>query len=335
MLYFHYPNTFQLESGEILPNFTLAYHTYGKLNAQKNNVVWVVHALTANSKPDEWWEGLIGHDRLLNFEDYFIVCANNLGSCYGSTHALSENPYTKQPYFYDFPLITIRDIANSLELLRVHLELPQIYLGLGGSQGGQILMEWAIMQNHIFQNLFLIATNAKHSAWGIAFNESQRMAIQNDNTWGQKNEKAGLEGMKTARSIALLSYRNYQAYQITQTDEEEKLNNFKASSYQQYQGFKLQQRFNAFSYFTLSKAMDTHNVGRNRNGIKNALQQIKANTCIMAISSDILFPPQEQKTLAEFIPNAVYYEIDSDYGHDGFLLEFEKITQKLKPFLKK
>lgn len=330
--FFHSPKPFLLENGQYLPEITLAYTTYGTINPEKNNVIWVIHALTANSRVDEWWEGLFEKDKILDETKYCIICVNNLGSCYGSTNSLSNNPNLNQPYFYDFPLITIRDMANALELLRQNLEISQIHYALGGSQGGQILLEWAIQKPKLFKNLFLIATNAKHSAWGIAFNESQRMAIENDNTWGEKNEKAGLNGLKTARSIALLSYRNYRAYQNTQSDMDDKIDNFRASSYQQYQGEKLQKRFHAFAYYTLSKAMDTHNVGRNKGGIEKALPCIEAKTCVVSISSDVLFPPSEQLLLAQNIPNAFYFEIDSDYGHDGFLLENDKIMHIIKEF---
>lgn len=333
--YFHYPKKFIVESGEFLPEFTLAYTTYGKLNAEKNNIIWVIHALTANSKVEEWWAGLFGKNNFLDADKYFIICVNNLGSCYGSTNPLSINKDTEKPYFYDFPLLTIRDMANALELLRQNLGISRVYMGLGGSQGGQILLEWAIINTQIFEHLFLIATNAKHSAWGIAFNESQRMAIENDKTWGEKNEKAGLEGLKTARAIALLSYRNYRAYQNTQSETEHKITNFKAATYQQYQGKKLQQRFNAFAYYTLSKAMDSHHIGRNRNNLADALAQIKAKCCVVSISSDVLFPPEEQRFLAQYIPTNLYFEIDSDYGHDGFLLEYEKILAILKEFFEK
>jgi homoserine O-acetyltransferase len=224
-------------------------------------------------------------------------------------------------------------MARALDLLRQHLQIEQIALCLGGSQGGQIVQEWAIMQNQVFERLFLVATNAFHSPWGIAFNESQRMAIEADQTWKNANAEAGMAGLKAARSMALLSYRHYLTYQKTQSEDSNHLyDNFRASSYQQYQGEKLQKRFNAFSYWTLSKAMDSHHVGRNRKSISDALQQIKAKTLVLGIQSDILFPIAEQKLLAQLIPQARFEEIDSDYGHDGFLIENEQLQALLKDF---
>ncbi len=324
-VYYH-DKPFKLESGDVLPQFQLAYQTFGKLNEAKDNVIWVCHALTANADVSDWWAGLFGANNLLDPTQHFIVCANVLGSCYGSTHALSVSPHTQEAYYHDFPMVTIRDMVKALDLLRASLGIKRIHLCMGGSMGGQQAMEWAILQPDVFESLVLLATNAYHSAWGIAFNETQRMAIQADQTWSQNTPKAGLEGLRVARAIALLSYRNYATYKATQqeTSVEEKVA-FKASSYQQYQGEKLMKRFNAFSYWTLSKAMDAHQVGRGRGSVEQALQQIKAKTLVIGISSDVLFPTTEQQYLATSIPEACYEEIDSLYGHDGFLIENDKI----------
>jgi len=157
------------------------------------------------------------------------------------------------------------------------------------------------------------------------------MAIKADPTWQEARPDAGIEGMKVARSIALLSYRNYDTYDFTQArDSNEQTDHFRAATYQQYQGDKLAHRFNAFSYWTLSRTMDLHNVGRNRPSVTNALSQVKAHTLVVGISSDILFPPSEQKFLAKHIPDAEYQEIDSLYGHDGFLIEYKQLKQILQ-----
>ncbi|MCW8898858.1 MAG: homoserine O-acetyltransferase [Flavobacteriales bacterium] len=329
---FNYKQKFQLESGRFLPEFQLTYTTLGKLNASKSNVVWITHALTANSNPEEWWSGLVGEDKIFNPEKYFIICANVLGSPYGSTNPLSINPDTGNKYYHNFPEITIRDIVKALDLLRQYLRIEKIHTLLGGSLGGQQAVEWAIQQPEFIQNLFLIATNAQHSPWGIAFNESQRLAIKADRTWFSYSDDAGLKGMKAARAIALLSYRNYQTYKATQQDEHEKVADFKAVSYQNYQGEKLVNRFNAFSYWYLSKAMDSHNVGRIRGGIEAALARIKANTLVVAIDSDLLFPVCESKILAEGINNCQLSVVNSLYGHDGFLIETQQLATLFKNF---
>ncbi|MFT6333366.1 MAG: homoserine O-acetyltransferase [Saprospiraceae bacterium] len=324
--YCKFDKPLKLESGEILSRFRLAYQTFGTLNHDKSNVIWVVHALTANSDPFDWWPGVVGNDQVINPNEYFIICANALGSHYGSTNALDINPETGEKYYHDFPLLTNRDIVDGFIHLQKELKLPKIKLLIGASLGGQQAMEWAIKASGSIENLILIATNAKHSPYGIAFNESQRLAIQADRTWKDRKDDAGELGLIAARSIALLSYRTATGYDLTQQDTSEDLENFRATSYQRYQGEKLIKRFDAFSYWTLSKAMDSHNVGRGRGGLDQALSLIQSNTIVIGINSDVLFPTKEQKLLAQNISNARYEELTSKLGHDGFLTESVKVS---------
>src|SRR5476649_2505158 len=177
---YKYEKPFELVSGQRLPGLEIGFHTYGKLNKGRDNVVWVCHALTANSDVFDWWKGLFGENDYFNPDDHFIVCANIVGSPYGSTNPLSENPVTGQPYYLAFPQFTVRDIVKAHQLLADHLGINHIEILLGGSLGGQQAIEWAIMEPDRIKNLILIATNAKHSPWGIAFNESQRLAISAD-----------------------------------------------------------------------------------------------------------------------------------------------------------
>ncbi|CCH02165.1 homoserine O-acetyltransferase [Fibrella aestuarina BUZ 2] len=332
--YFDYKFSYSLELGDTLPGFRLGYTTRGTLNADGSNVVWICHALTGNADPGDWWSGLVGPGKFYDPAQYFIVCANVLGGCYGSTGPLSENPLTGKPYFHEFPTLTIRDMVGALDLLRQELGIERIHTCVGGSVGGQQAVEWAIMQPKLIQNLILIATNAVFSPWGIAFNEAQRMALQADPTWADNVPDAGQAGLKAARSMALISYRTYETYAFTQAlDNNEQTDNYKAAGYQQYQGEKLVSRFNAFTYWLLTKAMDSHNVGRNRGSILNALGLIEARTLVVGIHSDILFPPSEQQFMARHIPNAVYEEIKSLYGHDGFLIEFKPLAQIIRKWM--
>jgi homoserine O-acetyltransferase len=280
-----------------------------------------------------WWPGLVGEGLFYNPEEYFIICANVLGSCYGTSGPLEINPETNEPYYLSFPFVTIRDMVAAHEILRRELGIEKIHTCVGGSVGGQQALEWSIMQPEVIKNLILMASNAVHSPWGIAFNEAQRMAIKADATWNEKSPEAGQKGMGAARALALLSYRSYETYKKTQSEEGcEKTTDFKAISYQQYQAEKLIKRFNCHSYLYLSQAMDSHNVGRGRENIEKALSTIKSKTLIIGISSDILFPPSEQKFLELHIENAIYREIDSLYGHDGFLIETVKIAEIIKAF---
>jgi homoserine O-acetyltransferase len=321
---------FQLECGEVLPQVEIAYHTFGKLNDAGDNVIWVCHALTANSDVSDWWSGLFGEGKPFDPSKYFIVCANILGSCYGSSGPLTENPETGKPYYRTFPLVTVRDLFAAHQILQTHLGVKQIQLGIGGSMGGYQLMEWAIEDADLFKNLCLLVTSAKASAWEIAIHEAQRLAVEADPTWKDESPAAGANGLKAARGIGMLTYRNYEAFRQTQTDNETKLSDFKAASYIRYQGEKLVRRFNAQSYHLLTRTMDSHDLGRGRNSVEEALAQIKSNTLVIGVETDILCPPTEQEFIAKHIPNSRLEIISSPFGHDGFLVETEKISGLLK-----
>ena len=319
---YKYHQPFTLESGISLPKLKIAYHYYGEYTPGKK-VAWVCHALTANSDVAEWWKGLVGEGSIINPNDYFIVCANIIGSCYGSTQ-------TDQ-----FPMITIRDMVKANILLRQHLGIESIDLILGGSMGGYQALEWAIMEPTVIQKMFLIATTAAESAWAIAIHTAQRLAIEADTTWKDSKPNAGAKGLKAARAIGILTYRNYDIFKEKQTDADaEKIDDLKAASYINYQGDKLVNRFNAYSYWLLTKSMDSHHIARGRGGdLKATLSSIQTPTLIIGINSDILCPLTEQKFMEAHMPNASLVAIDSMYGHDGFIIETAQITTHLKAWL--
>ena len=314
-----------------MPEITIGYHTFGQLNDAGNNVVWVCHALTANSDVTDWWSGLAGERRVWDPQKDYIVCANILGSCYGSSGPLTVNPETGEPYYYNFPRMTIRDLVKAHILLRKHLKIKKIGLLTGGSMGGYQALEWAIAEPAAIERLFLLATGASESAWGIAIHTSQRLAIEADCTWQEKSPRAGAKGMKAARAIGMLTYRNYQTFVDRQSDPDiNKTDHFKSSSYIHYQGDKLVKRFNAQSYWLLTKVLDSHNIARGRaESIAEVLSRMHQKALVIGVTSDILCPVEEQRFLARNMPRAAYYEIDSLYGHDGFLIEFERIGKIL------
>lgn len=312
--------SFYLESGEQIANLEIAYHTFGTINEQKNNVIWVFHALTANSDVLDWWGGLFGQDYLYSPDKYFIVCANTIGSPYGST----------RPLDLDSPHFSVRDVVAAHQLLAAQLDINQIHTAIGGSFGGNQALEFALTYKGKINNLVLLASSSKESAWGIAVHESQRLALKSDPTFGTEN--GGEAGMKAARSMALLTYRTSAAFIAQQTDGDEKIDDFRASSYMQYQGDKFVKRFNALCYYYLSKCLDSHNIGRDRGGEVMTLSKIQIPTLVIGIDSDALIPVRFQRFMAENIPHANYQEISSDYGHDGFLIETEKITKKIEEF---
>lgn len=324
---------FPLESGEVLPELTIVYHTSGRLSPSKDNVVWICHALTANSDAEDWWDVMVGEGKFYDTRKYFIVCANIIGSCYGTTGPLSINPATSEPYYRSFPTITVRDLAQAHECLREHLEISRIHTVIGGSIGAFQALEWAIINPNVCDHLIFIASNSKVTPWATAINESQRLAIQADKSFFEDTPEGGSEGLKAARTIALLSYRSYEGYNKTQQEPEpDALVASRAASYQRYQGLKLVNRFDAYSYFTLTRIIDSHNVGRNRGGVAAALANIKAKTLLIGIDSDILFPIEEQRQMQEHIANAHFETITSDFGHDGFLLEWKQLSLAIEKF---
>jgi homoserine O-acetyltransferase len=323
---------FVLESGRQLPGIEIAYHTFGKLNAAADNVVWICHALTANSDVSDWWSGMTGKGKCFDPDKHFIVCANILGSCYGTTGPLSRDE-KGEIYYRRFPGVTIRDMVKAHMLLRRHLGIKNIALLTGGSIGSFQALEWALMEPDAIRRLVVIAGGAKATGWTTGLNEAQRMAIRADESFYDNTPDGGKNGMKAARAMALLSYRNARAYNKKQpVDAEEDYHRRKAISYQQYQGEKLARRFDARSYYVLTEAFDSHHVGRGRGGLQKALTAIRAETLIIGIDTDILFPPEDQELMAKYIPGARLQWLHSDYGHDGFLLEFEELTEMIRDF---
>jgi len=335
---FNYPHSFVLESGQTLPAIHLAYTTYGQMNADKSNIVWIFHALTANANPLEWWPGLVGEGKFFDPSKYFIICVNKPGSPYGSISPISKKENSEELYYHDFPFFTIRDIIKSFRLLKDHLGISKIFMAIGGSTGGMQTLQWAVEEPELFEHIVPIATSAYLAPWGIAFNASQRMAIEADSSWKEKREDAGQKGLAAARSIALLSYRHYDGYAITQPREKTFLPItetvlFAADNYQRYQGKKLVNRFNVICYYRLTQTMDSHDIRQN-NSLEEALGKIIAKTLVIGINSDMLYPITEQIELAEKIKGAKLLTVNSHFGHDGFLLEFETIEKALADFVK-
>lgn len=329
------PEPFVTENGAVIDGLELAYHTYGTLNERRDNVVWVCHALTADSDVASWWPGTVVPGGFLDPARFFVICANIPGSCYGSTGPMSTNPATGQPWYGDFPRLTIRDIARSLALLADALGITRIHALVGSSVGGFQALEWAAAEPSRFGRLILIATAAYASPWTIAIDETQRMAIMADATWGERRPDAAAAGLAAARAIGLLTYRGAEGYNTTQRDEPPTTPRpvRRAWSYQRHQGDKLVRRFNAYSYVSILDAFDTHDIGRDRGGLEAALASIKCPVIVVAITTDIIFTPAEMKTLAAALPAATYSEISSPLGHDGFLVEKERLNEILKPFI--
>lgn len=330
--------TFITESGSEFANPVLAYQTWGSLNEERDNVIMISHALTGNSDAEDWFAGLFHERGIIDLDKYFVICINHPGSCYGSVGPTSINPKSRKKYQANFPDLTIRDIVRLEQRLLDKLDIQGIELVIGGSMGGMIALEFCLMDSRI-KSACLIAMGKSHSAWAIGISQAQRIAIQADKNWNNgfySEETPPVDGLAAARSMAMITYRSPQNY-------DEKFgrnwniqkNTFEVESYLNYQGEKLTQRFDANSYFTLSKAMDSHDVARGRGTAKSVLSKIEIPVLLIGIDSDILYPIHEQIELAEFIPNSTFREIKSKYGHDAFLIEFEQINNALKSFQNK
>ena len=311
----------------------IAYHTFGTLSAAKDNVIWVCHALTANSDVADWWPHTVEAGRFLDPARYFIVCANILGSCYGTTGPTSICPETGEPWYGDFPKVTVRDMVHAHQVLARALGIEQVQLLIGASIGGFQALEWAVEAPQFAKRFAFIATGMTCTPWIAAFNESQRMAMELDPTLGEHNEQAGRDGMAVARSIALLSYRGGAAYNLSQADTEEpfpqgdeRVFKHRVQTYQRYQGEKLRKRFNAYSYLRMMDAVDSHRIPVG--------EPIYTPTLVVAISSDLLFTPEEHQTILDQFPNHEFHVIDSPFGHDGFLVEADLLDEIIKKFMK-
>ena len=350
---------FRLESGAVLPSLEIAYTMTGHLNADRTNAILVCHALTGNAhaadaqaSPGEtisgWFHGVIGPSLGLDTRRFCIICSNIIGSCYGTTGPTSIDPATGLPYRMTFPQMTVRDMVRAQKMLIDSLGVRRLVTVIGGSLGGMQSLEWAIMYPEIVGSIVPIATSSAHSAWCIGISETQRLAIMSDPAWqGGNYTVQPARGLTIARSIAMISYRSHGSFAhrfgrrgVASGDGHERIRqfaeiplSFAVESYLRYQGQKLAERFDANSYVYLTRAMDMHDVGAGRAPVGDVLGTIRARVLSIGISSDVLYPPAEQKAIVSAIPGAVYAELDSPHGHDAFLIEFDAMNALLREFL--
>ncbi|MEY2966087.1 MAG: homoserine O-acetyltransferase MetX [Ilumatobacteraceae bacterium] len=353
---------FSLECGERLSDVTIAYETWGTLNADASNAVLVCHAWTGDSHASGpagtghptpgWWEGVVGAGHAIDPERYFIVCANVLGGCQGSTGPASPHPEDGRPYGLRFPVVTIRDMVRAQAHLADHLGVERWQAVVGGSMGGMQALEWAIMFPSRVGALLAIATSAEASAQQIAWGAIGRRALWMDpNYRGGDYYDAGPDGgpwrgLAIARQIAQVTFRS-------DTKFNEKFGRnlardnvfehgidlfsvFDVEGYLDYHGDKLVRRFDANSYLYIGKAMDLHDVGRGRGGPEKALARVTAPTLTVSIDSDILYPKYQQEFIQASLSNGdarnTHVEVSSPEGHDGFLIETRAIGNGIREF---
>lgn len=351
-------NPLQLDCGKVLKNVVLAYEIFGTINDKRDNVILMLHAFSGDSHvgtyQDEpeligWWANFIGSGKAFNTDKYAFLCSNVLGGCMGSTGPSSINPDTNQTYGLDFPIITIKDMVEAQKRLADILNIPFFVAAIGGSMGGMQVLQWAISFPDKVKSAIAIATTPRLSPQGIAFNEVGRKAIINDPKWnnGRYSEKQPPnQGLNLARAIGMITYlsdesmrqkfgRNLQnscSYMFSFSDFE-----FTVESYLNHQGVKFTERFDANSYLYLTKAIDYFDLERSYGSLSQAFSKVTAKVLIMAFESDWLYPIYQSKqivnTLQKIGKNVTYAEIKSNYGHDAFLIEYEKMAPILKSFI--
>ncbi|WP_406669842.1 homoserine O-acetyltransferase [Methanolobus sp. ZRKC4] len=353
---FNLPDELVLENGEKLRDVHLAYETYGNLNADKSNAILVCHALTGDAhaagwhsgdKKPGWWDTLIGPGKALDTGKFFVICSNILGGCKGSTGPSSINPETGNPYGLEFPVITIGDIVRAQKELVNHLGIQKLFAVIGGSMGGVQVLQWTTSYPESVSKAIAIATTSRSSPQQIAFNEVARIAIASDPDWNKGDYYTGnspTHGLALARMIGHITYLSDDSMQEKfgrrlQDKENYDFNidfDFEVESYLHYQGQSFTKRFDANSYLYITKALDYFDLSRN-GSLKEGLKDVKAKFLVIAVSSDWLYPPyQSREIVAALSANdkeATYREIESNYGHDAFLLESGQLGYLIGNFL--
>jgi len=330
------PVDLALDLGGRLSGVVVAYRTWGTLDDAGANAVVACHALTGSADADDWWAPMFGPGRALDPDRDFVVCANIVGSCYGTTGPTSIDPATGRAYGPAFPRVSIRDMVGlQRELLR-HLGVRRVKCVMGGSLGGMQALEWAAMYPDLVQSLVPIAVSGRHSAWCIGWSEAQRQAIYGDPRFLDGRyapEDPPEAGLAAARMAAMLSYRSRPSFERRFGRRPQgETGTFAVESYLRYQGRKLVDRFDANTYVTLTRAMDTHDLGRGRDGYADALGAIRAPALVVSVESDVLYPPIEQRELAQGMPRATLLNLYSDEGHDAFLIEIEWLCSAVAEF---
>ncbi|GLV57337.1 homoserine O-acetyltransferase [Dictyobacter sp. S3.2.2.5] len=351
-----------LQRGDRLGPVTLAYETWGELNATGDNAILITHALTGSSHAHDvedpenpkaaWWNPLIGPGKYFDTARYFVICANIIGGCSGSTGPSSENPVTGRPYGMRFPVITIRDMVRSQYKLIKHLGVRRLAMVAGGSIGGQQALEWAVTYPNIVDKVAVIAASAAVSAQAIAFNEVARQSIMADPAWqcgDYRLDQGPATGLAIARMLAMITYQSEESMEqrfarkqaqrepVTAPTFSPNLGGrFDVENYLYYQGDQLARRFDANSYLYISRAMDLYDVSEGYASLEDALGRIQSKMLFVGISSDFLFPASHVRWLADKVQtvggDGRYVEINSPHGHDAFLKEWDQLNTVLHQF---
>jgi len=352
-----------LQLGGVFGPVTLAYETWGTLNAEGDNAILITHALTGNShahnpeRPDDykvaWWNPLIGPGRFFDTTRYFVICSNILGGCYGSSGPSSIDPRNGRSYAMRFPVITIRDMVRAQRVLLAQLGVHKLAMVAGGSVGGQQALEWAVSYPELVEKVAVIAATAALTAQSVAFSEVERQAIMADPRWSEGDYEPGegpATGLAIARMLAMITYQSEEAMEIrfgrnrasctsyrttpSPTRYPDLGGRFDVENYLYHQANTLVRRFDANSYLYISRAMDLYDVSEGYPSLEAALSRIRSKALFVGIRSDFLFPAAHVRWLADKVRivggDATYVELDSPHGHDAFLKEWDQMNAALK-----
>jgi len=358
-VHLHTFDSLSLQRGGRIAPVTVAFETWGKLNAEGDNAILITHALTGSShahdaeRPDDakvaWWNPLIGPGRFFDTSRYFVICSNILGSCYGSTGPSSIDPGTGHPYGIRFPIITIRDMVEAQRRLIAHLGVKQLAMVAGGSIGGQQALEWAVAYPELVRKVIVVAATAALTAQAIAFSEVERQAILADPCWQGGDYAPGQgpsAGLAIARMLAMITYQSEEGMELRFARRPARQQNvlspsgfsdlgerFDVEGYLYYQGESLVRRFDANSYLYISRAMDLYDVREGYPSLEAALSRLRSKALFIGIRSDFLFPAARVRWLANKVRHAggdaIYAELDSPHGHDAFLKEWKQMIDAL------
>lgn len=353
----HLPHGLQLENGEKFGPITLAYETYGKLNSEKSNAILIAHALTGDAhvagwhegaKDPGWWDNMVGSGKAFDTDKYFVICSNILGGCQGSTGPASNNPVTDRPYGLDYPAISISDMVDAQVKLVQHLGIKKILSVAGGSMGGMQVLDWMYSHPELIDSAIPISTAMRHSPQQIAFNEVGRQAIMADPKWNDGNYYTGTppnRGLAVARMVGHITYMSDKSMQEKfgrrLKDERKPFKftaDFEVEGYLQYRGKSFVGRFDANTYLYITKAMDYFDAAKGKKP-QAIWQDSSLKVLVIAFKSDWLYPAYQTKEIVRSCKLAgvdtTYCEIESNYGHDAFLLEVEEQTHLIKYFLQR
>ncbi len=360
---FPHDRPFALDTGVALRDVTIAYETWGRLDATASNAILICHAWTGDSHAagsagrghttGGWWDDLIGPGKPLDTDRWYIVCSNVLGGCQGSTGPASPHPVDGLPYGSRFPVVTIRDMVRAQARLSNHLGVDCWHSVIGGSMGGMQVLEWAITFPQRVRSIVPVATCAQATAQQIAWGAIGRRAIRLDPNWrggdyyDAEPGEGPADGLAVARMVAQVTFRSDNVFtdrfgrELADGSELsgrlDLWQRFEVERYLDHHGEKLIRRFDANSYLTIGKAMDLHDVGRGRGGLTSAMSRIRVPTLTMGIWSDMLYPSYQQRQIRDLLmaqgTQADYLEIDSPHGHDAFLIEFDQVGPPIGRFV--